>query len=92
MGMEPVSGIGSASPTTLQPEAIVPGSAVSAVLARGDLNVAATCTVTYVDPKQLLACGHPITQFGNISIPMTKAEVLGHTAITDERIQDREHD
>ena len=76
MGMEPVSGIGSASPTTLQPEPIVPGSAVSAVLARGDLNVAATCTVTYVDAKQLLACGHPITQFGNISIPMTKAEVL----------------
>ena len=76
MGMEPVSGIGSASPATVQPEAIVPGSAVSAVLARGDLNIAATCTVTYVDAKQLLACGHPITQFGNISIPMTKAEVL----------------
>lgn len=76
MGLQPVSGIGSASPETLQPEAIVPGSAVSAVLARGDLNVAATCTVTYVDAHQLLACGHPITQFGDISIPMTKAEVL----------------
>lgn len=76
MGLEPVSGIGSASPDTKQPEPIVPGSAVSAVLARGDLNVAATCTVTYVDAHQLLACGHPITQFGDISIPMTKAEVL----------------
>ncbi len=76
LGMEPVSGIGSASPDTLQPEPIVPGSAISAVLARGDLNVAATCTVTYVDAHQLLACGHPITQFGDISIPMTKAEVL----------------
>ena len=76
LGLEPVNGIGSASPETAQPEPIVPGSAVSAVLARGDLNVAATCTVTYVDAKQLLACGHPITQFGNISIPMTKATVL----------------
>ncbi|MGI4979834.1 MAG: hypothetical protein ACRYHB_05485 [Janthinobacterium lividum] len=76
MGLQPVSGIGSASPETAQPEPIVPGSAVSAVLARGDLNIAATCTVTYVDEHQLLACGHPITQFGNISIPMTKAEVL----------------
>ncbi len=76
MGLDPVSGIGSASPDARQPEAIVPGSAVSAVLARGDLNVAATCTVTYVDAKQLLACGHPITQSGDISIPMTKAEVL----------------
>ena len=76
LGLEPVNGIGSASPETKQPEPIVPGSAVSAVLARGDLNVAATCTVTYVDAHQLLACGHPITQFGDISIPMTKAEVL----------------
>ncbi|MGI4755436.1 MAG: hypothetical protein ACRYGF_01145 [Janthinobacterium lividum] len=76
MGLQPVSGIGSASPETVQPEPIIPGSAVSAVLARGDLNVAATCTVTYVDSHQLLACGHPITQFGDISIPMTKAEVL----------------
>lgn len=76
LGLEPVSGLGSASPDTKQPEPIVPGSAVSAVLARGDLNVAATCTVTYVDAHQLLACGHPITQFGGISVPMTKAEVL----------------
>lgn len=76
MGLEPVSGIGSAEPETLQPEPIVPGSAVSAVLVRGDLNVAATCTVTYVDEHQLLACGHPITQFGDVSIPMTKAQVL----------------
>ncbi len=59
-----------------QPEPIVPGSAVSAVLVRGDLEISATCTVTYVDPKQLLACGHPITQFGPVSMPMTKAEVL----------------
>jgi SpoIVB peptidase S55 len=55
---------------------LVPGSAVSALIIRGDLQIAATCTVTYVDPKQLLACGHPITQFGPVSMPMTKAEVL----------------
>ncbi|GAA3762536.1 SpoIVB peptidase S55 domain-containing protein [Terriglobus aquaticus] len=76
LGLEPVSGLGSASPDTPQPEPIVPGSAVSAVLARGDLNIAATCTVTYLDAKQLLACGHPITQYGDIDVPMTKAEVL----------------
>ena len=76
LGLQPVGGLGSASPDEKQPEPIVPGSAVSAILARGDLNVAATCTVTYVDAHQLLACGHPITQFGNISVPMTKAEVL----------------
>ena len=60
----------------IQPEPIVPGSAVSALLVRGDLQIAATCTTTYVDANQLLACGHPITQFGAVSMPMTKALVL----------------
>ena len=55
---------------------VVPGSAVSLQLVRGDLEIAATCTVTYIDPKQLLACGHPVLQAGPISLPMTKAEVV----------------
>ncbi len=76
LGLQPVAGLGGASPDSKQPQPIVPGSAVSAVLVSGDLNIAATCTVTYVDAKQLLACGHPITQFGNVSMPMTKADVL----------------
>ena len=59
---------------------IVPGSAVSAQLIRGDLEIAATCTVTYVDPKQLLACGHPILQAGPVSMPMTATEVVATLA------------
>lgn len=55
---------------------IVPGSAVSLELVRGDVEIAATCTVTYVDPKQLLACGHPIQQLGAVSLPMTTTEVV----------------
>ena len=55
---------------------VVPGSAVSVQLIRGDLEIAATCTVTYIDPKQLLACGHPVLQAGPVSLPMTKTEVL----------------
>jgi hypothetical protein len=55
---------------------VVPGSAVSAQLVRGDLEISATCTVTYVDPTQLLACGHPILQAGAVSLPMTTAEVV----------------
>ncbi len=58
----------------------MPGSAVSAILVRGDLSISGTCTVTYVDPTQLLACGHPITQFGPVSMPMTKAEVVATLA------------
>jgi hypothetical protein len=59
---------------------IVPGSAVSLLLASGDLEMAATCTVTYVDPKQLLACGHPIQQSGPISMPMTSTQVVATLA------------
>jgi hypothetical protein len=59
---------------------VVPGSAVSALLVRGDLEIAATCTVTYVDPKQLLACGHPLLQAGPVSLPMTATEVVATLA------------
>ncbi len=77
LGLEPVAGLGgAAAPASANADPIIPGSAVSAILARGDLNIAATCTVTYVDEHQLLACGHPITQYGTIDMPMTKAEVL----------------
>jgi hypothetical protein len=74
-GIVPVMGIGSASDRK-QPEPIEAGSAVSAVLVRGDMDIAATCTVTYVDPQRLLACGHPLLQFGEVDLPMTKANVL----------------
>jgi hypothetical protein len=67
-------GFGSISRSAIA--SVVPGSAVSAQLVRGDLEVSATCTVTYVDPKQLLACGHPILQAGTVSLPMTTAEVV----------------
>jgi hypothetical protein len=40
------------------------------------MDIAATCTVTYVDPQRLLACGHPLLQFGEVDLPMTKATVL----------------
>ncbi|MGC2162749.1 MAG: SpoIVB peptidase S55 [Silvibacterium sp.] len=84
LGLTPVAGIGgvgggdglSGMAPVADQHAIEPGSAVSAVLVRGDMEIAATCTVTYVDPTQLLACGHPITQFGPVSFPMTKADVV----------------
>ena len=71
-GGEGLSGMASVA----DQHSIEPGSAVSAVLVRGDMEIAATCSVTYVDPTQLLACGHPITQFGPVSYPMAKADVV----------------
>jgi SpoIVB peptidase S55 len=78
-GIVPVMGAGSVSDAK-QPEPLEPGSAVSAVLVRGDMDIEATCTVTYVDPQRLLACGHPLLQFGSVDLPMNKAQVLATLA------------
>jgi len=72
---EPASEVSAAALANMQP-----GSAVSAQLIRGDLEISATCTVTYIDPRQLLACGHPILQAGPVSLPMTTAEVVATLA------------
>ena len=81
MGLTPVAGLGGAEdPQAVQPEPIVPGSAVSAILVSGDLSMAATCTVTYIDPTRLLACGHPFTQYGAVDMPMTKTMVVATLA------------
>jgi len=74
-GIVPVMGVGSVSESK-QPEPLEAGSAISAILVRGDMDIAATCTVTYMDAHHLLACGHPLLQFGMVDLPMTKAEVL----------------
>ncbi len=83
-GLEPQAGLGGSggqatsgpakSADTLPP--LQPGAAVSALLVEGDMEIAATCTVTYLDAGHLLACGHPLTQFGAVSLPMTKADIV----------------
>jgi hypothetical protein len=78
-GIVPVMGVGSVSDAK-QPEPLEPGSAVSAILVRGDMDIAATCTVTYMDAQHLLACGHPLLQFGMVDLPMTKAQVVATLA------------
>jgi len=78
-GLVPVMGVGSAS-NAKQPEPLMPGSAVSAILVRGDMDVAATCTVSYMDQTHLLACGHPLLQYGMVDMPMTKANVVATLA------------
>jgi hypothetical protein len=89
LGMQPEAGLGGSSQTeatTGQREKadgeppLEPGSAVSALLVSGDMEIAATCTVTYLDAKHLLACGHPLMQTGAVSLPMTKAEVVATLA------------
>ena len=68
------------SAATAARASIIPGSSVSMQLIRGDLESSATCTVTYIDPHQLLACGHPVLGSGPISLPMTSTDVIATLA------------
>jgi len=81
-GLETVAAGGAASSSaSSQPSIpVAPGAAVSALLVQGDMEIAATCTVTYLDAKQLLACGHPLFQAGTISLPMTSTEIVATLA------------
>lgn len=79
-GIVPVMGAGSADPSIKDSMPIRAGSSVAAVLVRGDMDISATCTVTYVDANRLLACGHPLMGSGLVDMPMTKSQVLATLA------------
>ncbi len=49
---------------------------VGVELIRGDLSITPGCTVTTVDHGKILACGHPIFSFGNVSMPLARAHVV----------------
>jgi len=84
MGFEPMAGgvISSGSSTTSDVTApagtvpVEPGSMVSVLLVRGDMNLNVDCTVTYVDADKLYACGHRFLLTGPVNFPMAKADVL----------------
>lgn len=52
-----------------------PGSAVAVDVMRGDLNLAAIGTVTYVDGDRVLLFGHPFFQSGEVRLPLSEAHI-----------------
>ena len=76
-GFRPLmGGVGGLSATADRAE-LVPGAALTGVIARGDLNMAATGTLTWRDGNRILAFGHPFLNVGAVNIPMGKAEIVG---------------
>lgn len=59
---------------------IAPASPICAVLMRGDINIAATGTVTFVEDGEVLAFGHPFLGYGTVAFPMTTASILNTLA------------
>ncbi len=66
---------GSAGAATGRAKALEPGSAVGIQLVRGDVEVTATGTVTWVDGDRVLAFGHPLYGLGDVDLPLTAARV-----------------
>jgi hypothetical protein len=52
-----------------------PGSPVGVQLVRGDIDMTATGTVTWVDGDQVYAFGHPLYGLGAVDLPLTAARV-----------------
>src|SRR5258708_37228411 len=73
------SGASSTSQSTNTPASkeFAAGDAIGAVLLRGDFNVAATGTVTYIDGDRVYAFGHPFLDMGVVAFPMAKSEIVG---------------
>ena len=60
-----------------------PGAAVSAALVRGDLDISANGTVTYVDGEKVYAFGHPFLSAGPLDLPMSTAYIISSIARVD---------
>ena len=52
-----------------------PGSPVGVKLVRGDVDMTATGTVTWVDGSAVYAFGHPLYGLGDVDLPLTGARV-----------------
>jgi len=73
-GIRTVQGGGSGGDGERSP-ALEPGSAIGLKLVRGDVEMAATGTVTWIDDDGILAFGHPLFGLGSVNLPLTGARV-----------------
>jgi hypothetical protein len=69
---QPQKAVTGSESSTLQP-----GDPIGVSLVHGDLEIAATGTVTAVDGARIYAFGHPFLELGPTAFPMTRATVLG---------------
>lgn len=77
LGLEPVRTPAAAAPARVRLPRMSPGAAVGVELLNGDLVMASTGTLTYIDGRQFLAFGHPMAQLGEVRLPLTASYVQG---------------
>jgi hypothetical protein len=74
-GFVPLQAGGAARGPAVAAARLAPGAAVGVKLVRGDIDMTATGTVTWVDGDALYAFGHPLYGLGDVDLPMTAARV-----------------
>jgi SpoIVB peptidase S55 len=77
--LEPMRAGGTGAPTEDGPREFVMGGSIAVQLVRGDMSMAATGTVSYVDGNHVLAFGHPLFQTGESYAPVSTSYV--HTIV-----------
>ncbi len=76
LGLGPVDNAGGGGAIDAASEPFAPGSAISLVLARGDVSMAGVGTVTYVRGDRFIAFGHPFQGVGQVHLPVGNAHVM----------------
>ena len=79
LGLEPVEGgviSGGEQSSPLSPTDLQPGSMISLMLVKGDLDLNIDCTVTYRQGNNLYACGHQVLAEGPAEFPFAPAHVI----------------
>ncbi len=74
-GFLPVLGAGGGTSRITTAVPPIPGGAVGAPMIRGDWDLSAVGTITYVDEQNILGFGHPFYGMGSMNVPATGAEV-----------------
>ncbi len=68
---------GRSLPSAAPGASLEPGSSVATILISGDMTMAATGTVTWVEGGNVLAFGHPFLSMGPVEMPMADSDVIG---------------
>ena len=79
LGLEPTGGgvmTGGAQDLAPRPTDLEPGSMISLLLVRGDLNINIDCTVTLRQGDNLYACGHQVLAQGPAQFPFAPSHVI----------------
>ncbi len=76
-GFSPVSAGSAGESATEAPPPLEPGAAMGVQLIRGDVEMSAVGTITWVRGDSFLAMGHNFLALGPTALPATRADVLG---------------